>query len=507
MHLHKVEIKNFRLLAKVELLLETNSTVIVGRNNSGKTSLTELFRRLLVDSNPVFRLEDFSLSSHDDFWKAFQAKEQKKSDDEVRTLLPCIEVKLTVAYGKTEANLGPLGDWIIDVDPNCEHAIVQIRYAPQEGEISAFFADVKVDPAKSPADQRAAFCPAIRDRVPKFYSCSVQAVDPGDAANTKALDWASFRAVIGSGFINAQRGLDDVTNKDRDVLGKVLEALFKNAKAESADERDRDIAKQLENAVQGIQLTIDSGFNLQLQELLIDSFKYRDSAIKKEDPHALFLLDTVEPVCAAFENKRYGDMFAVFPRHQRPVRNHADKKAWADHLAALTEARKTQTIGEVIDLIRSGQRFPLPDAVERKERSLAERSQPLNPAEPDGIERLRSMRAVPYKQLLALKEFIDERTPFSTKHGVKGSEFENVLVVFGRGWNDYNFVQFLELADKPIPNDKLEAYERNRNLFYVVCSRPKRRLALLFTQELTAGAFKTLEKWFAGATVQSLPPL
>ena len=50
MRLHKIDIQNFRLLAKVELLLEEKSTVIVGRNNSGKTSLTELFRRLLGDS-------------------------------------------------------------------------------------------------------------------------------------------------------------------------------------------------------------------------------------------------------------------------------------------------------------------------------------------------------------------------------------------------------------------------------------------------------------------------
>ena len=27
----------------------------------------------------------------------------------------------------------------------------------------------------------------------------------------------------------------------------------------------------------------------------------------------------------------------------------------------------------------------------------------------------------------------------STQHGVKGAEFENVLVIIGRGWNQYNF--------------------------------------------------------------------
>lgn len=268
MRLHKIEIQNFRLLAKVELLLEAKSTVIVGRNNSGKTSLTELFRRLLGDSTPSFRLEDFSLSAHEGFWKAFQVREQKKTDDEIRKVFPTIEVKLTIAYDKAAAKLGVLGDCIIDLDQNCEQAVVQIRYALREGEISAFFADVKIDAGKPEPEQRAAFCRAIRDLVPKFYACSVQAVDPGDATNTKTLDWATLRAVLASGFITAQRGLDDVTSKDRDVLGKVLEMLFKSAKSDSANEKDQAVAKQLENAVQGIQTSIDTGFNVQLQELL-----------------------------------------------------------------------------------------------------------------------------------------------------------------------------------------------------------------------------------------------
>lgn len=268
MRLHKIEIQNFRLLAKVELLLEAKSTVIVGRNNSGKTSLTELFRRLLGDSTPSFRLEDFSLSAHESFWEAFQAKNNGKSEDEIRKLIPAIEVKLTIAYDKEAKNLGVLGDCIIDLDPNCEHAVVQFRYALREGEIPAFFADVKIDTEKTESDQKGAFCRTIRDRVSQLYSCSVLAVDPGDPTNTKVLEWATLRALLASGFITAQRGLDDVTNKDRDVLGKVLEVLFKSAKADSANEKDQEIAKQLETAVQGIQTSIDTTFNVQLQELL-----------------------------------------------------------------------------------------------------------------------------------------------------------------------------------------------------------------------------------------------
>jgi DNA helicase-2/ATP-dependent DNA helicase PcrA len=89
---------------------------------------------------------------------------------------------------------------------------------------------------------------------------------------------------------------------------------------------------------------------------------------------------------------------------------------------------------------------------------------------------------------------------------VKGAEFENVLVVFGRGWNRYDFNQFLELAGmgRSVPAAKADFFERNRNLFYVVCSRPKKRLALLFTQKLTDSAMTTLAHWFGSQTIHSI---
>jgi DNA helicase II / ATP-dependent DNA helicase PcrA len=116
------------------------------------------------------------------------------------------------------------------------------------------------------------------------------------------------------------------------------------------------------------------------------------------------------------------------------------------------------------------------------------------------------LREVSYREVVALTRYIDEQTPFSTKHGVKGAEFENVLVVFGRGWSHYDFNKFLEWAGAgdEIPANKREAFERNRNLFYVACSRPRRRLALLFTQRITSRAITTLGSWFGEDAIHSL---
>lgn len=233
-----------------------------------------------------------------------------------------------------------------------------------------------------------------------------------------------------------------------------------------------------------------------------------ESFIKKEDPHIAFLVDTVEPVCGAFARKRYGEMFAAFGAKLQVIGSHGDKAAWSEHLASIVKLRETETIGTVVDHVRKRHLFPMPEAVERKERALEKLGAAPVPDEADEITRLRQLRAVPYKQVVALRQFIEEKTPFSTKHGVKGLEFENVLVVFGRGWNLYNFAQFLEWSGASgVPAGKTDTYERSRNLFYVACSRPKKRLALLFTQELTPGALATLAAWFGDAAIRPLPNL
>src|SRR3546814_3604578 len=50
MRIVRAKIENFRLLRDVEVGFEERTTLIVGRNNSGKTSIAELFRRLLSRS-------------------------------------------------------------------------------------------------------------------------------------------------------------------------------------------------------------------------------------------------------------------------------------------------------------------------------------------------------------------------------------------------------------------------------------------------------------------------
>ena len=81
--------------------------------------------------------------------------------------------------------------------------------------------------------------------------------------------------------------------------------------------------------------------------------------------------------------------------------------------------------------------------------------------------------------------FISPESQFSTDHGVKGEEYNSVLFVIGRGWNLYQFDRWMPRTGDVLNEQELKSYERNRNLFYVCCSRPKKRLVLFVTVEIS----------------------
>jgi len=264
MYVSKVAVKNFRLLQDVELCLDEKATVIVGRNNSGKTSLTELFRRLTRDDSPRFRLEDFSLGVHEQFWKASELRKAEAKENEVRDALPTIGVVLTVDYKENDADFGPLGHFIIDLNVACTEARINVLYALDNGRIPALLDNL--------SSERGAFFKELKERVPTLYRVTVEAEDPNDASNKKPVELPQLRTLLQFGYINAQRALDDSTRAEKAVIGKILEALFVASTRETADPNGRDTAEQLKAAVSTVQDSIDNDFNTQLLKL-VPAFK------------------------------------------------------------------------------------------------------------------------------------------------------------------------------------------------------------------------------------------
>ena len=304
MRITDVTIRNFRLLKKVNLGFHEQTTVVVGRNNSGKTSLTELFRRMLNDTSPTFQLEDFSLSTHDRFWESFKLHLAGKDEDEIRTSLPFIELRINVSYIADAGDLGTLSDFIIDLDPESTDVVLQIRYEIGDGQTLQLFDGIALDGSLPESKQKDAFFKELKERIPRKYLGTLTTVDPTDETNTRSMEWTRLHALLQSGFINAQRGLDDTTHQNRDVLGKILGALFRAASSELAGPEDKDTAKDLKSAVERMQQDVGQDFDEHLTKLMpaLELFGYPGLADPNLQTETTF---DVEGLLAGHTNVRY----------------------------------------------------------------------------------------------------------------------------------------------------------------------------------------------------------
>lgn len=144
----------------------------------------------------------------------------------------------------------------------------------------------------------------------------------------------------------------------------------------------------------------------------------------------------------------------------------------------LTEAR-TQKAVDVLEAIIHSQLIPIPPKVDGWYRLYKDAPETMYASEAT----IQQFLQLDYAQFIAVRDFLYPDAQFSTEHGVKGEEYDNVVFVISKGWNQYQFETYAPMitGHASIPKGKEASYERNRNLFYVCCSRPKKRLFFFVT--------------------------
>jgi predicted ATP-dependent endonuclease of OLD family len=266
MRIKQIKVEGFRLLQEVEIMLESNSTVIVGRNNSGKTSLTDIFDRLTGETGARFRLEDFSAASRSKFFKAKTLRETEAKPEEILAALPRIVLTLTFAYDSAAPNLGPLSPFVIDLDVASTSAIVRVEYGPT---IATLHTLLDVPAPAEGVEPKVHFLRSLRETLPKAYSVQVSAIDPTDHTNRRDFEGtAALTALVQCNFVRAQRTLDHARHGDADVIGKLLSNLFKTATAPTAAAADQLLAAKLKASVEDIERTVQGDFDEMLKNLL-----------------------------------------------------------------------------------------------------------------------------------------------------------------------------------------------------------------------------------------------
>ena len=118
MQIAKIKINNFRLLKNVEFELDNDINVIVGKNNSGKTSLLYCLDKFLNNTN--FRYEDLSIDVQNDLEFLIISDEIPENEFKNKNLK--IYVELSISYDESD-NISMLSRLMTDLedDSNIVH--------------------------------------------------------------------------------------------------------------------------------------------------------------------------------------------------------------------------------------------------------------------------------------------------------------------------------------------------------------------------------------------------
>lgn len=198
----------------------------------------------------------------------------------------------------------------------------------------------------------------------------------------------------------------------------------------------------------------------------------------KEDPFIIFFTDIVEQIYYALNTSNTQLLFDTLGIKRYPITKKSEKFKWKILYEQLTEAR-TQKAINVLETIVQSQLVPIPPEVDKWYRLYMDSPETIYASETN----IQQFLCVDYAQFIAVRDFLYPDAQFSTEHGVKGEEYDNVVFVISRGWNQYKFETYAPMitGHSSIPIGQEAAYERNRNLFYVCCSRPKKRLFFFVT--------------------------
>ena len=175
---------------------------------------------------------------------------------------------------------------------------------------------------------------------------------------------------------------------------------------------------------------------------------YRDRILRR--------LDILEEIIELYEENKFNDFLRIT---KFSIRNREDKVCLKQAIDYLVK-EDDKTIEEVLSFA--------------EEKGLLEEDDLfgdyiLN----TGFYLWKRIKKITFKQYRKSVLYLKEFSPICTQHSVKGSEYDNVLLVLESNWNKYDFNT---LFGKGSPNPTVQ--RRTKKLFYVCITRAKRNLII-----------------------------
>lgn len=241
MQLSKIKIRNYRLLIDAELEVDPETTLIVGRNNTAKTSCFDCIGNVLDGESVSF--DDYPLLRREAFYtKIALFMEKKLSYEELCNQIEVISIDFLVDYSLDDSddNLGALAPFIIDVDVDTTTALIRAEYRLKSDEKtlwalleSSYYEDDVFSPNEEAHN-------VLADNFGKLFGLTVYAINPNNPDDKQVKSQTELHDLFPFHAIPAERvlGEDDTHNSS---LGSLISGFFDTSEAEL----DPDVAEEI----------------------------------------------------------------------------------------------------------------------------------------------------------------------------------------------------------------------------------------------------------------------
>lgn len=262
MKIYKIQIENFRLLKDFKIDLEKELSLVIGKNNTGKTSILSVLDKFLNEKTK-FSYDDFNIEFKKELETLIGTASLTESDFPLG-----IKLKVFIEYQETD-NLTNVSRVLMDLDPDNNKIVLGFEYIIDLENFKKLKADYNVIEAseKSKVVKNIKYKPKdikdfLKENIGKYFKkrkISFEYDNVSESVNLSNFinldtEGISVRDIINFKFISARR---DVTNKEKEnTLSRQTSSLYKTKEATSektqATEDFKDQLSETDNTLSDI---------------------------------------------------------------------------------------------------------------------------------------------------------------------------------------------------------------------------------------------------------------
>lgn len=300
MYLKSIEIKNFRLLQDVQIDLNKSATLIVGRNNTGKTSLMDFI--LLVQHGRKLSFADYPICCREKIYELITQYINNKIDfNDLKKNIPTPSICFHVDYSLESQDeiLGNLSPFIIDTDWDTTEAMILAEYVVSfSEEMLAIWLNESIKGIEDTEEIQKAIREITRNHFYEIFTLRILAINPKDNTDIMIKSQSELSALFPIRTIRAERGMDESESQNKNPLRPILGRLFKSNLDEATEDIKRTIS-ELRELVSAENSKVQIIVNKLLNDIIEKSIQFGYPNAEELKLHA----DTQIALTEQIENK------------------------------------------------------------------------------------------------------------------------------------------------------------------------------------------------------------